>query len=173
MYCFPRAWRDFECIAHVMFPFLKAGEIFFCRQEYSGAITMIGDMIGELTGKIVGQRVVRHHHGQLKLERTMESKGKILGVDVTFLATVKMRERPQGGMVAEGNGVMMTMTGEKVILHGSGISIPGKGPAMSMRGARYAQTTVPALSRLNNVAIVFELDSLPDGTIREKMWEWK
>lgn len=134
---------------------------------------MIGDVIGELTGKIVGQRVIRCHSGETKLERSMESKGKILGADVTLIATMKLKERWQGGMEAEGNGIMMTASGEKVILHGSGISIPGKGPGMSQRGVRYAQTTSPSLKRLNNVAIVFEIEVMPDGTVHDKMWEWK
>src|SRR5512137_3053529 len=101
---------------------------------------MIGDMIGELSGKIVGQRIIRRYNGELKIEKSLESKGKVLGMDVTFYATVKFRERPQGGMYASGNGIMMTMKGEKVILHGSGISIEGKGAGMAMRGVRYAQT---------------------------------
>ena len=134
---------------------------------------MIGDMIGELTGKIVGQRVIRRRYGELKIERSMESKGKILGMDVTFIATVQLRERPQGGMYVEGNGIMMTMKGEKVILHGSGISIAEKGAGMSMRGVRYAQTTSPSLSRLNNVALVYEIETMSDGTIHDKWWEWK
>ena len=134
---------------------------------------MIGDMIGELTGKLSGQRIIRKHHHELKLERTIESKGKIFGTDVTFLATMKLMERPQGGMYSEGNGVMMTAKGEKVILHGSGITIPGKDGSMSTRGIRYAQTAVPSLSRLNNVAFVFELEVMPDGTVRDKWWELK
>jgi hypothetical protein len=134
---------------------------------------MIGEMIGELTGKIASQRVVRCHGGETKLERTIESKGKILGVDVTFVATMKLKERWQGGMEAEGNGIMMTANGEKVIMHGSGISIPGKGPGMSQRGVRYAQTKSTALARLNNVALVFEDEVSADGTIHDRMWEWK
>ena len=134
---------------------------------------MIGDMIGELTGKTVGQRVVRSHHGELKIEKSMESKGTILGMDVTFHATVKFRERPQGGMYVHGNGIMTTPKGDKVVLHGSGISIAGKGPGMSMRGVRYAQTTSPSFSRLNNTALLFEIEVTPDGTQHDKMWEWK
>jgi len=131
-------------------------------------------MIGELTGKVVGQRIIRHHHtGELKLEKTMETKGKILDMDVSFIATIKSWERPQGGMYSDGNGVMMTMKGEKVMLHGSGISVPGKGPGMSIRGVRYAQTASPSLSRLNNVALVFEIEIMPDGTVHDKWWEWK
>lgn len=135
---------------------------------------MIGDMAGEFTGKVVGQRIIRRHHsGELKLERTLEMKGKVLGTDVTFIATNKTWERPQGGMYSEGNGVMMTIKGEKVIIHGSGISVAGKGPAMNVRGVRYAQTSAPSLSRLNNVALVFELEIMPDGTVHDKWWEWK
>jgi hypothetical protein len=134
---------------------------------------MIGDVVGELTGKIVGQRVIRCHNGETKLERSIESKGKILGTDVTFIATMKLRERWQGGMEAEGNGIMMTAGGEKVLVHGSGITVPGKGAGMSQRGVRYAQTKAPSLTRLNNVALVFEIEVLPDGTVHDKMWEWK
>jgi hypothetical protein len=51
---------------------------------------MIGEMIGELTGKVIGQRIKRRHHtGELKIERTLEMKGKILGTDVTFIATTR------------------------------------------------------------------------------------
>jgi hypothetical protein len=135
-------------------------------------ITMIGDIVGELTGKIIGERIVRSHHGVLKIEKTMESKGRVLGVDVTLIATFTAMERPQGGMYAEGNGVLMTMTGDKVTLHGSGISIAGK-TGMTMRGVRYAQTASPAFSRLNNAALAYELEVKPDGTVRDKWWEWK
>ena len=134
---------------------------------------MIGEMIGELTGKVVGKRIVRCHGSDLKIERTIESKGKVLGMEVTFIATMKGTERTQGGMYSEGNGVMMTMNGEKVILHGSAIGMMGKGGAMSMRGIRYAQTAAPALSRLNNIGLLLEIEILPDGTVHDKMWEWK
>jgi len=136
---------------------------------------MLGEMLGELTGKIVGQRVVPHHHrgGHLKIERTMESKGKILGQDVTLLATFWVIERPQGGMFSKGHGVLMTKDGGKAILRGAGISVPSKGMGWSMRGTRYAQTTSPALKRLNEVALAFEIEITPDGMVKDKWWEWK
>lgn len=135
---------------------------------------MIGEMIGELTGKVAGQRIVRRHHsGELKMERTIESKGKVLGTEVTFIATIKSWERPHGGIYAIGDGVMTTPKGDKVILHGSGISVTGKEGGLNMRGARYAQTASPFLSRLNNAALVFELGIMPDGTVHDKWWEWK
>jgi hypothetical protein len=134
---------------------------------------MLGEMIGELTGKITCQRIIRCHSKDLKLERTLEMKGKILGMEVTFIATTKTWERPQGGMFSDGNGVLMTMKGEKVIMHGSGVSTAIKGPAASIRGVRYAQTTAPSFSRLNNVAIPFEIEIMADGTVHDKWWEWK
>ena len=136
---------------------------------------MIGEMLGELTGKIVGQRIISGYHmgGPLKIERTMESKGKILGQEVTFLATFWAMERPQGGMFSKGHGVLMTRDGGKAIARGAGVSVASKGPGMSMRGSRYIQTTVPALKRLNDAAILFEIEITPDGMIKDKWYEWK
>jgi hypothetical protein len=141
-----------------------------------GESNMLGEMLGELTGKIVGQRVLPHHHhrgGHLKIERTMESKGKILGQEVTLLATFWAMERPQGGMFSMGSGVLMTKNGEKAMLRGAGISVTPKGPGWSMRGTRYAQTTSQALKRLNEVALLFEVDITPDGIVKDRWWEWK
>ena len=136
---------------------------------------MIGEMLGELTGKIVGQRIISGYHmgGPLKIESTMETKGKILGQEVTLLATFWRMERPQGGMFSKGHGVLMTKDGGKVILRGAGVSVPSKGPGMSMRGTRYGQTTSPALKRLNDVAILFEIEVTPDGMVKDKWYEWK
>ncbi len=134
---------------------------------------MIGEMIGELTGKVVGTRILRHYGGELKIERTIEAKGKILGEEVTFVATTWSKNRPEGGMFTKGDGVLMTKKGDMAMLHGTGISLPGKGPGWSIRGARYLQTKSPALSRLNNVALVFEIDIGPDGAYHDKWWEWK
>jgi hypothetical protein len=136
---------------------------------------MLGEMLGELNGKIVGQRIVAGYHmgGPLKMESTMETKGKILGQEVTLLATFWRMERPQGGFFSKGHGVLMTKDGGKVVLRGAGISVPSKGPGLSMRGTRYAQTTSAALKRLNDVAILFEIEVTPDGTVKDKWWEWK
>ena len=138
---------------------------------------MLGDMIGELSGKVVGQRVIPGHHhmgGPLKVERTIELKGKILGQEVTmFLATFWSMERTQGGVFSMGNGLLMTKDGGRAQVRGAGISVPSKGPGWSIRGTRYFQTASPALKRLNDVAVVFESEISPDGTIRDKWWEWK
>ncbi|MDD1678197.1 MAG: hypothetical protein LUO93_03310 [Methanomicrobiales archaeon] len=135
---------------------------------------MIGEMVWELTGKIVGQRLVKWHYGgEVKLERTIEAKGKVFGEEVTFLATTWSKERPQGGMFTKGHGIMMTKKGEKVMLQGAGISTSKVGPVGSLRGSRYAQTRAPSLSRLNNVVLVFEIEIGADGSYKDKTWEWK
>ena len=135
---------------------------------------MIGEMLGELSGKIVGQRVVSHYGGgHLKIERTMESEGKILGEEVTLLGTFWAKERPQGGMFSRGHGILMTRGGEKAMVRGAGISVPSKGPGWSMRGSRYVQTTSAALKKLNEVAIVFEIEVSSNGTVQDRWWEWK
>lgn len=134
---------------------------------------MIGEMVWELTGKIVGQRLTKHYGGEMKLERTIEAKGKVFGEEVTFMATIWSKEKPQGGMFSKGHGIMMTKKGEKVTLWGSGTTTSKGIPVGSIRGARYAQTSAPSLSRLNNVALVFEIEIGADGSYKDKTWEWK
>lgn len=136
------------------------------------AIYMIGEQVWELSGKVIGQRLVKYD-GEMKLERTFEVKGKVFGEEVTFLSTVWSMDRPQGGMYGKGHGIMMTKKGEKVMLKGAGISVSKTAPVGSFRGARYAQTSSPTLARLNNVVLVFELELGADGSYRDKTWEWK
>lgn len=134
---------------------------------------MIGDMVGEMNGKVTGQRVVHHYGGPLKLERTIEMKGKVLGSEVSFIATTWAVERPQGGMFVKGNGVFMAKNGEKAEARGSAVAMPTSAGGWSLRGARYIQTAAESLKRLNNVALVFEIEVSPDGTVHDRMWEWK
>jgi hypothetical protein len=137
------------------------------------AITMIGNEIGELTGKTIGIRLGHHYGGPMKLERTIESKGTVYGTEVTFIATTWAVERQHGGTYVKGHGVMMTRTGEKVEAQGSGISFPTRDGGWSARGVRYFQTGSAALKKLNDVAAVFEIEIAPDGSYKDKMWEWK
>jgi hypothetical protein len=46
-------------------------------------------------------------------------------------------------------------------------------PAVSLRGVRYLQTSGAAFKKLNDVALIFEIDIDPDGTTHDKWWEWK
>jgi hypothetical protein len=134
---------------------------------------MIGEMLGELAGKTIGQRLVHHWGGPMKLERTIEAKGKILGTEVSFLATTWSVERRLGGTFVKGHGIMITMNGEKAEAMGSGVATPIKGGGWSVRGARYFQTSSAALRKLNDVAVLFEINVGPDGVYHDKMWEWK
>jgi hypothetical protein len=167
---------------HCGHSFLMREFFYFCKLQVALwshgymrhlVINMMGELIGELTGNVTGQRLTRHHGGKLRIERTFEEKGKILGTEVSFIATTRSKERLQGGMFTKGDGIMMTRNGEKVTLHGSGITVRGKGAGQSIRGVRYAQTTAPSLIRLNDMALVFEIEITPDGVMLDKMWEWK
>jgi hypothetical protein len=135
---------------------------------------MIGsEMVGELTGKIIGKRIVHHHGGPMKIERTMEEKGKILGNEVTLTATFLSWERSNGGMMSKGHGIMMLKNGEKAELMGTGINVKSKGAGWSIRGARYLQTGSTVLKKLNDVVLVFDMEIEPDGTTHDKIWGWK
>ena len=49
-------------------------------------------MIGGLTGKIVGVRVIRRRCGELKDREVTKSKGSISGMDTTFIDRITLRE---------------------------------------------------------------------------------
>ena len=109
----------------------------------------------------------------MKLERTVEATGKILGVEVSFIATTWSVERKQGGMFVKGHGIMMTKTGERAEAHGSGIASMNTDGSWKVRGARYFRTNSNTLKKLNDAAIIFEIEMGPGESYLDKMWEWK
>lgn len=68
-------------------------------------IHMIGELVGEMTGRVVEQRLVRHRGGEPRIERFIESKGKVLGTEITVTATFRSKERLPGGMFLKGDGL--------------------------------------------------------------------
>ncbi len=75
--------------------------------------------------------------------------------------------------ISIGHGMIMTEKGEKVMLKGEVITTSKAAPAGTLRGALYAQTSAPSLSRLNDMALVFEIERGADGSFKDKTWEWK
>ncbi|RXE55723.1 hypothetical protein ABH15_05660 [Methanoculleus taiwanensis] len=67
----------------------------------------------------------------------------------------------------------MTGSGGVAVLHDSGIRVPKDGSGWSVRGVRHLRTTSPVMSRLNDLPLAFEVEIDPDGTVHDRMWEWK
>jgi hypothetical protein len=133
---------------------------------------VLGDKIGEETGKVTGQRVLATD-GPPTVETSFQASGSLYGVNHTTIGTYQAKMRPDGSLFGEGQGVVMTADGGHGTWKGSGIGKFGPGGSVSYRGAIYYQTTTSSLQRLSEVAAVFEYDVDGDGNTVGRLWEWK
>ncbi len=134
---------------------------------------MLGEQIGELSGKTTGRRVLPSDGGGPKMETSQELRGKLLGVDVTNMVTYWAVVRPDGNLYGDGQGVFMGAGGEMASYVGTGLGVFTGPGAVSFRGSFYFQTTSPKWARLNNVSVIFESDTAANGDTTLKTWEWK
>jgi len=134
---------------------------------------MLGEKVGESTGKVTSQRVLPNPGGGPKMETSFQANGKLLGVDETETGTYWAVVRSDGTLFGEGQGVMMGKDGEMATWVGQGVGTIGKGGVVSYRGAIYYQSASPKWSRLNSVAALFEFEVDAQGNSRSQLWEWK
>ncbi len=133
---------------------------------------MLGEQIGEETGKVMVRRVISVDGGA-KVEVTIQTTGKILGIEtrsnVTYLAGI----RQDGSLYGEAQGLVVGKGGEQATFKAAGAGRLLEGGAVSYRGACYYYSDSPKLKRLNTVAVVFEYEADADGNTKSKFWEWK
>ena len=115
---------------------------------------MLGDKVGEGSGKVISRRVLPNPGGGPKMETTFESSGKLLGVEETEIGTYWSAVRPDGTLYGEGQGVLMGKGGEMGTWIGQGVGTIKKDGSVSYRGAVYHQTASAAWSRLNMSGIL-------------------
>ena len=131
---------------------------------------MLGDQIGEETGKITGFRVV--DTAGPKVEVSIQTSGKILGSDYQGRATYSSEIQPGGSLFGQGQGVYMTgdgMASWKGV--GTGRFNPGGG--VSYRGSVHFVSATGSLSKLGGTAAVFEHSTDASDNVTSKLWEWK
>ncbi|MES2877895.1 MAG: hypothetical protein V4713_05680 [Pseudomonadota bacterium] len=135
---------------------------------------MLGEMIGEGKGKITGVRVLPLDGTGPRLEVSFQGTGKLLGQDITEVATYISTLTPQGVLNGTGQGLVTTRSGDMATWIGSGVGRPtGSGMAASWRGSLCFQTVSPQLSALNKMAAAFEYEVDESGNTTEKSWELK
>jgi hypothetical protein len=139
----------------------------------AGGDDMLGDKIGEETGKITGRRVLPNPGGGPKTETSFEGTGKLLNVDSTEIGTYWSTVRPDGTLYGEGQGILMGKGGKTATWIGQGVGTLKQDGGVSYRGAVYYQTSDPTWARLNSVAALFEFEVDPQGNTRSQLWEWK
>jgi hypothetical protein len=132
---------------------------------------MLGEIIGELKGKITGTRVLSVECCP-KIESSFQEMGKILDVDITGMGTFWSIFKEDGGLYGEGQGVFFTNDGEMGTWTGQGVG-KMKGKGAEYRASVFFNTSSKKLARLNNIMGIAEYEIDDEGNTQEKLWEWK
>jgi hypothetical protein len=133
---------------------------------------MLGEQIGEETGKVMARRVLSIDGGT-KVEVSFQSTGKLLGVETRGTVTYWAGIRQDGSLYGEAQGLVAGKGGERATFKAQGVGKLLDGGAVSYRGAQYFYSDSPKLSRLNSIAVVFEYEADAEGNTKSKLWEWK
>src|SRR5438132_2416268 len=137
---------------------------------------MLGDQIGELTGRITGTRMLPgDDYRYVKMEVSYQQAGQIYGAQGTDIGTYTVFERVPGQLYGEGQGITMSDDGEGAIWKGHGIGkMAGRGMAMSFRfSLAYQAGGSGKLARLKEILVIGEHEVDDAGNTKTKVWEWK
>jgi hypothetical protein len=128
---------------------------------------MLGELIGEFTGKNTVYRVLPDG----KIETSNQGIGKLLGVDA-FIMSTAMATMANGTFMGEVNSLITTMDGSTVIMKGNAVSWQGEKGGVT-RAASIQTTESQKLMRLVKVVAVHEYETDEMGNWTGKIWEWK
>ncbi len=134
---------------------------------------MLGDKLGEETGKVTVRRVLPSQGAGPMMETSFQAEGSILGVGHRTTGTYTSTLRPDGSLIGSGQGVVMNVEGGAASWVGQGVGVIGKDGSVRYRGAIFYQTAFPKWARLNSVAATFEYNVDAQGNTKAQMWEWK
>jgi hypothetical protein len=131
---------------------------------------MLGDQLGEETGKITGFRVL--DAAGPRAEVSIHTHGKILGHDYQGRATYSSQVQPSGFLFGEGQGVYMTGDG-MAVWKGQGTGKLNPGGGASYRGTIHFLTASGSLAKLAGTVGAFEHNTDANDNVVSKLWEWK
>ena len=130
---------------------------------------MLGEQIGELKGKIMGQRVLDSEGP--RMETTLSSTGSVRGTNVKETVTFVGRPTSPGVLHGEGHGVLMGGESEMATFRGEAFGRISSSGSVKWRGSHFYRTTALSgkLAFLNNIVGVFEAEVDPEGNFRENL----
>jgi hypothetical protein len=134
---------------------------------------MLGDKLGNATGKVVLRRVLASASGAVRTESTQRGTGTLLGVAYQEMTTYESELRPDGTLFGTGQGIYMGADGEMATWKGEGAGTLTKDGGASFRGALYLYSTSPKWQRLNRVATLFEYEVDAADNYKATLTEWK
>jgi hypothetical protein len=133
---------------------------------------MLGDTLGQETGKVVLRRVLSGSGG-VRTETTQRGHGTLLGVEFQDMSTYEAELRPDGTLLGMGQGIYMGKGGEMATWTGQGVGIISTSGGVSFRGALFLYSTSPKWKRLSAVASVFEYEVDAEDNFKATLAEWK
>jgi hypothetical protein len=134
---------------------------------------MLGERLGESSGKFTGIRVLPSEGGQVWLEVSFQGRGTLLGHEITDTGTYRQTIRPGGVLAGEGHLLMMTDAGDVADWVGGGVGRPtGPGYQASYGVWGSFPSATGELSRVAEVADVVEYEVEADGSYHWTMWAW-
>lgn len=132
---------------------------------------MLGDQIGQETGKVLVIRVL--DSAPVKVEVSIHTKGKLLGNDYQGRATYTSTMQSDGFVYGEGHGVYLTAGGDMATWIGQGTRKMKPGGGASYRGALHFRNATGKLVKLAGTVGVFEYETDASDNTTAKTWEWK
>jgi hypothetical protein len=133
---------------------------------------MLGKQVGEEKGHVMARRILSVDGGP-KVEVSLQSTGKLLGVEHRSTITYWAGVRPDGSLYGEAQGLVVGKGGERATFKAHGVGKLLDSGAVSYRGAQYFYSDTPKLGRLNSIAVVFEYEADAEGNTTSKLYEWK
>ena len=135
---------------------------------------MLGNLIGESTGRITGVKILDSAGDQSKLEVNFQGQGKLDDVPFNAMCTYWQEFRSDGVVYGEGDVLLVTPEGEKLWWKGFGVGkLTGQGFSASFAPCGSIQTSSPRFARLNGMAVIGEYDTDEEGNYHWTLWEWK
>ena len=136
---------------------------------------MLGEQIGEVTGKVTSIRVLPQTGPEQHYEISVQGTGKLLGVEVTCLVSYFQTVRADKSIFCpEGHVVLTAADGDSAYWTGFAVgAFTGKPPASRIMPCGHIRTTSAKWERLTRVSVVTEWVVKEDGTGKWTVWEWK
>ncbi len=128
---------------------------------------MLGELIGEFSGKNVVSRVLPDG----KIEVSNQGTGKLLGMDA-FIMSTAITSALNGTYMGEVNSIITTMDGSSIMLKGNAVSWASE-KGGTTRAGTIQTTTAANLMPLVKTVLVHEYETDMMNNWVGKIWEWK
>jgi hypothetical protein len=135
---------------------------------------MTAELIGEFKGKITGYRITEILMNGPKSEVSFKQSGKLLGVECMDRATYSGVMNGPDVLYGEGQGALMSMSGEMASYRATGtMKMEKNGPMPVWHGVLYFQSPTQKLSALNGKAVIYDYEIDENENTHVKLWLWK